>query len=269
VRRALIVLALAGCNGVLGLKEGHLRTADAGPQPDAGPRPDAPFGTPDAQSVPDSPPGTPDAGRADAAFACNIAFQNCGAGKSCDLLDTTSCSTTCRLAGAANTDEICSKATDCNVGLICLGDGTTGLCHGLCDLSTNTGCPTGSTCTFQACSSGSQGICTKDCNPFARTGCGAGQACVATYEYDPPTSMTFFVTDCELQAGTIPTDGDCIPNPFGCVTGDACDWPNDQVQTATCVQLCAASSDCTTSHPNCVAFSPPATFQGMTYNHCQ
>jgi hypothetical protein len=271
VKRLLAIALLLGCNSVLGLKEGKLRTADAGPTPDS------PFGigNPDARPRPDSPPGTPDAARpdgggADAQTGCDVVTQSCPANESCDLQSSGNCGTVCRMFGGVGLGQVCTAATDCARGLVCAGfsSSATGTCHGLCDLPNGNGCPANWDCVFPACATGTgPAICLEECDPLTSSGCAGGQKCVSSVQTDPTNNTTFMISDCVVGTmfGLLQ---DCTPDLFGCPTGSTCYFPNAQQNTATCQPLCHQNSDCPTSAPNCVPFSPPAMLGPVGWNHC-
>lgn len=159
---------------------------------------------------------------------CDVGLQNCNAGESCQLTDS---STACT-AGTLGFGQAC--AGNCGAGLYC--SAVTNVCERYC--CEETGCPSGQACIAAV---GSVGYCTNaDCDPTSSTSCGASGACSFV-------SVQGVIRNVCLAAGTSPIGGSC-GGSVGCVGGAFCG--NDNV----CHQICrTASPSCATG--SCTAFS--------------
>ena len=158
-------------------------------------------------------------------------------------------------------NQPCTNLDSFNNGLYCAdftGNGTEGVCVGLCDQFVN---DPASTCPSpnQACAfgdpNGGQGICFDTCN--RDTDCGNPNSGCLAYNTDEPMSQGI----CTPADPSNPIGAPCDEfgdGPFGCAPGGICTDVNQQMMGATCTQTCrpflAPPSDCAAG-TYCAAFS--------------
>ena len=245
---------------------------------------DSPPGTIDSPMTIDSPPGTPDAKPADAApDANNCSTQpctlwpqcGCPTGQSCDINPTTQMGNVCRAVNApGRVTNTCGSFSECDVGYVCIGDGTNDNCHQYCVSNTDCPGPRGQ-CVIQLTDSSNNPIpgavtCSSDCDPSttsASTYCPANWKCglfSATY-----MGTAHDITDCEI-AGTGTQGTSCTSGSTGDDTKCA--------QNYTCATLNGTSFSCgkvvkylTGSCPGSTQlyeFNPALTIGGTEYGVC-
>jgi hypothetical protein len=247
---------------------------------------DSPPGTIDSPVTIDSPPGTPDAKPPDAMVdanncsvqPCTLAPQcGCPSNQSCDINPTTLMGNVCRAVNAPGHEtNTCGSFSECDVGYVCIGDGTNDNCHKYCTGNSDCAGPRGQ-CVIQLTDNSTPPkpipgavTCSSNCDPSttsASTYCPASWKCglfQATYN-----STTYDITDCEI-AGTGAQGTNCTVAGKGDDTKCA--------QNYTCATLNGTSFQCgkvvkylTGTCPGgttLYAFNPALTVGGTEYGVC-
>lgn len=181
---------------------------------------DSPVGTIDGAMIDgapiDGPPMTIDGRPPDAMVdannctvqPCTLAPQcGCPSNQSCDIDPTDLMGNVCRAVNSPGHEtNTCGSFSECDVGYVCIGDGTHDNCHKYCTSNTDCAAPRGQ-CVIQLTDASNNPIpgavtCSSNCDPStssASTYCPASWKCglfSATYN-----STTFDIADCEF-AGT-------------------------------------------------------------------
>jgi hypothetical protein len=166
---------------------------------------------------------------------CRLTAPQCGCstGEACAIEGD---APACVAAGALGANEPCAGPGDCAPGLLCIGDGETGVCDvfcekdadcaatgGVCALNLGDGTATGTISNVMLCS-GRCDLPTSEGCPIAGTGCQLGLE---------QTGQMRWLTYC-ASAGhgasydACSSNGDCLPG-FGCLSSGSSD---------VCLQYC-------------------------------
>ena len=201
----------------------------------------------------------------------------CPTGQSCDINPSTLSGNVCRAVNSpGRVTNTCGSFSECDVGYVCIGDGTNDNCHQYCVSNSDCPGPRGQ-CVIQLTDNSTPPkpipgavTCSSNCDPStasASTYCPSGWKCglfTATYN-----STNYDITDCEI-AGTGTQGTSCTVAGAGDDTKCA--------QNYTCATLNGTSFNCgkvvkylTGSCPGgttLYAFNPALTIGGTEYGVC-
>jgi hypothetical protein len=156
---------------------------------------------------------------------CSIEPPQCGCtgGQACTLNDAGA--RFCSPPGAVREGAVCTRSTDCGVGLICTGAAPARMCRRAC--SADTDCAAGSACLLSVTDvTPPIGLCNTVCDLRSGSGCPAGATCLVGQE--ELGAMRFF-TECAGPVGTGRQGAACTTFSqcaigFGCVGSQCVQW---------------------------------------------
>jgi hypothetical protein len=250
---------------------------------------DSPPGTPDSPPSIDAPPGTPDAPPADAApdanncttQPCTLAPQcGCPTGQSCDVNPTTLMGNVCRAVNTPGREtNTCGSFSECDVGYVCIGDGTNDNCHKYCTSNADCASPRGQ-CVIQLTDNSTPPkaipgavTCSSDCDPStanASAYCPASWKCgLFSATYPTGSTTTYDIADCEI-AGTGTEGASCQNGSAGddtkCAANYTCATKNGT--TFTCGKVVKYLTGSCPGGTSLYEFNPALTIGGTEYGVC-
>jgi hypothetical protein len=187
----------------------------------------------------------------------------------------------CRAVNApGRVTNTCGSFSECDVGYVCIGDGTNDNCHAYCAQNSDCPGPRGQ-CVIQLTDNSTPPkaipgavVCSSNCDPSiasASTYCPANWKCgLYSATYPTGSTTTYDITDCEAvatagtqgascQNGTAADDTKCAQN-YTCATLDG--------TTFKCGKVIKYPSGACPAGSTSYAFNPALTIGGTQYGVC-
>jgi hypothetical protein len=199
---------------------------------------------------------------------CRLVAPQCGCptGQGCYMSGTMRA---CGVLGSATEGALCSSATSCSAGNICLNVAQSGTAVNVCTRHCNfdSDCAAGALCVYELDDGTGMAVpgvnmCSHVCDPVTQTGCPSGSFC-EIFRESMGAMRTF--TDCTAPAGTGGHGAACI-DASDCRAGYACVDPGTGDQ---CLHWCdvPTGSGCS-GLTTCTGFTTPIIVGGREIGVC-